>query len=252
MHPKGVAMVRGVPESFTQALVMDADPRLDVVKARREHDAYTRALTASGYSVETIPADENHPDSPFIEDTLVVIEDTAVITRPGAESRREEIGPVAEAIAGYLRVRTIEEPGLMDGGDILQVGGRVYAGLSKRTNQAAIDQLADAIGRDVTAVPVTGVLHLKSAISVIDDETVLISPGTFDQSLLNGLHMICKPTNEVGRACVMPLRDGTVMSTAACPETVDLVEKLGYQVTVVDTSEFQTADGGLSCLSVLF
>lgn len=247
------AVVREVPDSFANALTMGERPVLDVARARDQHDAYRTMLSDSGYRLTVVPADEDCPDCPFIEDAAVVLETFAVITRPGAPERQQETGPVAEALSAMMPVEEITAPGTVDGGDVLRVGSTVFVGRSTRTNDEGIArfaELASADGLRVIAAPVARVLHLKSAVAALDDETILIAPDCTDPAVFVGYRMIEKPPGEKG-ASALRLHDGRIVVTANTPLTMGLVQAAGYEVDWFDSTEFQKADGGLTCLSLL-
>lgn len=248
------ALVRGVPLSFSDALVMGERPTIDVERARAQHDGYQEMLQGAGYSLLPVAADEEYPDCPFVEDAAVVLETIAVITRPGAVERRGETGAVAAGLRTLLPLRHIAEPGTIDGGDVLRVGSTVFVGRSTRTNTAAIAQLGEFAAEDgltVVAVPVTGVLHLKSAVAVLDDETLLIAPDCVDVRQFADYSLLEKAPGETHLASALRLRSGTLAVTTTAPATTQRLRDKGYDVVTVDSSEFQAADGGLTCLSVL-
>jgi dimethylargininase len=248
------ALLRAVPDSFTEAIRHGDGPPIDVATARRQHEAYQTVLAEAGYSVMVLPADEVHPDCPFIEDTMVILEDTAVATRPGVESRRGEVGPVARALEGRLAVATITEPATLDGGDVLRMGNTVFVGRSQRTNQQGIDrllQITSLLGFRLRPVSVSGALHLKSAVLRLDDSTVLLSIDQVSAEVFGDYRVIPKALGEEDVASVLPLTDGTVMATASAPQTIADLERAGYKVVPIDISQFQAADGGLTCLSLL-
>ena len=252
MNP--TALIRAVPDSFADALVMGERPRIDVERARIQHHAYKSLLEDAGYSVVNVDADEAHPDCPFIEDAAVVLDTLAVITRPGAPQRRGETRPVAAALEPMLSIRRIEAPGTIDGGDVLRMGSTVYIGLSTRTNGEANDQFAAFAADDglaVIPVPVRGVLHLKSAVAAIDDETVLIAPDCVDAEHFSQYRQIQKAPGEAHLASVLRLRLGRLAMTTTAPETTRRLRAAGFDPQLVDSSEFQAADGGLTCLSIL-
>lgn len=252
MNP--TALIRGVPQSFSNALVMGDRPTIDVERARLQHRGYQAMLEDAGYALVAVAADEGQPDCPFIEDAAVVLDTFAVITRPGAPERRGETGPVATALETLLPLRRITEPGTIDGGDVLRVGSTVFVGRSTRTNDAGIAQLHDFAAEDglaVVAVPVTGVLHLKSAVAVLDDETLLIAPDCVDVGQFADYTLVEKAPGETHLASVLRLHTGVLAVTTTAPKTTQALRDLGYEVVTVDSSEFQAADGGLTCLSVL-
>lgn len=248
------AMVREVPDSFVQALTMGDRPVLDVERARSQHAAYRDMLTDAGYDLTVVAADENCPDCPFIEDAAVVLDTFAIITRPGAPERQPETGPVADALSALMPIQAIGTPGTVDGGDVMKVGNTVFIGRSARTNDAGIAQfaeLASADGLRVVAAPVSEVLHLKSAAVPLDDETILIASDCTDPSVFVGYRLIEKPPSEK-HGSALRLHDGRVVVTANSPMTIGTLQGAGYEVGWADTTEFQKADGGLTCLSLLF
>jgi dimethylargininase len=248
------ALIRAVPDSFADALVMGERPSIDVERARHQHRLYRSVLEDAGYAVRTVDTDENHPDCPFIEDAAVVLDTLAVITRPGALQRRGETGPVAATLESMLSIRRIEASGTIDGGDVLRMGSTVYIGLSTRTNQEAINQFAAFAAEDglsVVGVPVSGVLHLKSAVAAVDDDTVLIAPDCVDAERFSQYRQIEKAPGEAHLASVLRLRRGRLAVTTTAPETTGRLHAAGFEPQLVDSSEFQAADGGLTCLSIL-
>lgn len=247
-------MVREVPDSFTQALTMGERPVLDVDRARSQHAAYRERLVDAGYDVTAVPADEDCPDCPFIEDAAVVLDSFAIITRPGAPERRAETGPVGEALAQVMPTHQIEAPGTVDGGDVMRIGSTVFIGRSARTNDAGIAQFAELASADalrVVAAPVAQVLHLKSAVAALDDETILIASDCTDPAVFVGYRLIEKPPSEK-KGSALRLHDGMILVTANSPMTIGTLQGAGYDVSWADTTEFQKADGGLTCLSLLF
>lgn len=248
------ALLRSIPDSFRDAITGEGGRAPDVERARIQHAHYRDHLEASGYEIEVLDADENHPDCVFIEDTGVILGSVALITRPGADSRRGETPPVAEFLAHRFELARMEAPGALDGGDVMVIGDTVWVGISTRTNQEGARQLAAvAAGQGLHAieVPVAGVLHLKSAVSQVDDHTVVVTPGTVDLGLLVGLRLIPEAESERHRFSALPLHSGAVMVTESAPETAEQVAGLGREVVPIDASEIQAADGGLTCMSIL-
>jgi len=223
---------------------------LDEELADTQWEAYVEALRAEGFETVEVPVSDDHPDSVFVEDAIVLFGGTAVLTSPGAESRRGEqdaLAPVARRL-GHT-VRRIELPGTLDGGDVLKVGSTVYVGRGGRTNGEGIAHLRDIVsplGYTVVAVPVTKVLHLKSAVTALPDGTVVgyakhvDNPGVFERFL---------PLPEAGGAVVV-LDEHSVLMASSVPKSIALVESLGYRVVTVDVSEFEKLEGCVTCLSV--
>ncbi len=233
---------------------MGERPAIDVDRARTQHAEYRQVLEREGYEVRVVAADETHPDCPFIEDTAVVLDTLAVATRPGAAARRGEVAAVAAELERLKPIRIIEAPGTLDGGDVLRMGDTLYVGRSTRTNDAGIEQLAEFAATDglrVIAVPVRGVLHLKSAVAQLDEATVLVAPRCVDMDLFSGYGIIEKVSGEEHLASVLRLGSGRLVTTTTAPRTRQLLQEHGYAIDVVDSSEFQAVDGGVTCLSIL-
>jgi len=249
-----VALVRTVPNAFAFALTGDQPARrLDPELARHQHDGYRRALEAGGFSVVSIPGDELHPDSPFIEDTAVVVGNRALATRPGHPSRRGEVAPVAAALERYVEVQGITAEARIDGGDVLQMGSDIFVGRSTRTDEAGIAALrrfAEPQGRRVIPVEVHSVLHLKSAVTALDRRTVLAAPGAIDLDPFASCDIVPVPGDDPEAANVVRLPDGSVLVAAHHEDTARLVARRGIRTSTVDVSEFAAADGGLTCLSI--
>jgi dimethylargininase len=224
---------------------------VDIDLAEDQWDAYVATLTDAGWTtVEVEPALEN-PDSVFVEDAIVVFGDTAVITSPGAESRVAEIAGVETAARGLgLRIERIEQPGTLDGGDVLKVGSTVYVGRGGRTNGEGIRQLRSIVsplGYTVVAVPVTKALHLKSAVTALPDGTVIGYPPLVDDPALFDRFL---PVPEAHGTAVVVLAPDAVLLSSAAPLTADLLRELGYAVITVDITEFEKMEGCVTCLSV--
>jgi dimethylargininase len=220
-------------------------------KAERQWDAYVAALEAEGFRTLQVDADDKHPDCVFIEDTVVMLGQVAVVTSPGAESRRGEQDAVAEAVTDLgIETRHIRLPGTLDGGDVLKIGTTVYVGRGGRTNAEGIRQfraIAIELGYTVIAVPVTRALHLKSAVTALPDGTVIGHPTLVDDPSIFP-HYLEVP--EVEGVAVVVLSNNAVLMSASAPKTVALIEDLGYRVTTVEISEFEKLEGCVTCLSV--
>jgi dimethylargininase len=245
----------------TRALVRRPGPRLpeglvthrprvpvDVGLAQRQWGGYVDALGAEGWeTIEVAPADDC-PDAVFVEDTVVVHGDLAVISRPGADERRPETAGTEATLAalGY-RIGRIEPPGTLDGGDVLEHAGVVWVGVGGRTDASGADQLAALLDARVVAVPVSRVLHLKSAVTALPDGTVVgFGPNVDDSAVWPSFLEV---PEEAG-AHVVVLDDTTVLMSASAPATRDLFEARGLRVVAVDISEYEKLEGCVTCLSV--
>ena len=248
----GTGLIRRPSSRLAEGIVTHISRTpVDVALALMQHAAYAEALAASGWMIQQAPIADDCPDSVFIEDAVVICEDLAVLTRPGAPARRAEVAGVAQAVRSLgLRTVCIEEPGTLDGGDVLQVGTTVYVGRGGRTNGAGIRQLRTllaALGRTVIAVPLENVLHLKSAVTALPDGTFLLRPGLVPAELFPAV----RPVGEEAGSHVVPLGGDRVLIGASAPRTAELLEDLGFTPVVVDISEFEKLEGCVTCLSVL-
>ena len=226
---------------------------IDVERARTEHAAYERALVAEGCEVRRIPSASDQPDSVFIEDTAVVLEELAVITRPGAASRRAETVAVAEALRAHRTTAEIQSPGTLDGGDVLRVGRRIYVGVGFRTNKTGVDQLRRLTaphGYDVRAVKFTGCLHLKSAATLVGDRRLLVNPDWVDPTVFDGERTLAIDPLEPFSANAL-LIGKRVLHGEQFPRTRRVLENAGVHVVPVPAAELAKAEGGVTCCSLL-
>jgi len=244
------ALVRRPSPRLDEGILTHVERRpVDVDLAFDQWHAYVRALEDAGWETIEVPPVDDCPDAAFVEDTVVVYDHVAVVTRPGAEARRAELSGVEGVVAqqGYA-VERIAEPGTLDGGDVLKVGATIYVGLGSRTNAAGARQLRallSPLGATVTEVPVQQVLHLKSAVTALPDDSILgyapLVPPAFPD-------VVSVP--EQSGAQVVLLGGGKVMLAADCPRSAELIAASGYEPVVVDISEFQKLEGCVTCLSV--
>jgi len=248
-----VALVRRPSSRMEQGITTHIDRvPADSGRAARQHAAYVDAVAAAGWSTrEVAPADEL-PDCAFVEDTVVVIGDLAVLARPGAPERRPEVaGTEAVVRALGLAVARIEAPGTLDGGDVLQVGPTVYIGRGGRTNGEGIRQLrrhAATRGRTVVPVRLHRVLHLKSAVTALPDGTfVAFDTALFDTAPFPTMRVV---PEEAGSHVVL-MGDGTILMGASAPRSAEMFDDLGFDVVAVDIGEFEKREGCVTCLSVL-
>lgn len=227
---------------------------IDVDLARMQHRQYETCLAALGCKVHSLPAEPELPDSVFVEDTALVLDELAVITRPGADSRRPETESMARALRPYRQLAYIEPPATMDGGDVLRIEKTIFVGLSGRTNQAGIDQLRgflESFAYTVTAVSVQGCLHLKSAVSQVAPNTLLINRAWVNSDAFGQIDLIEVDPAEPFAANAL-LVGKTVVYPAAYPRTRKRIEAHGIPVRVVDLSELGKAEGGVTCCSMIF
>lgn len=249
------AITRAVSPSILQCELSHIERRpIDFAKAAAQHEAYERVLAELGASVISLPAVPDLPDSVFVEDPAIVLDEVAILTRMGAESRRRETESLAEALARFRPLRWIQEPATLEGGDVMRIGRRLYVGASARTNAAGIDQLRrelEPFGYSVTAVEVRRCLHLKSAVTYLGDGAVLIHREMIDTAPLRDYRMIDVSAGEPWAANTLTL-GGVTLIPSSFPATAAILQSAGWQVRPIDISELQKAEAGLTCSSLIF
>ena len=226
---------------------------IDLNVARAQHHAYVNILKELECNVIELPAEPDLPDSVFVEDTAFILPEAAVITRPGADSRKPEINSIIPALAPLIKLIFVREPATVDGGDVLVLGKRIYAGLSSRSNQAALDQLNEMLcqyGYSVSGVELYDCLHLKSAITRVDDQTLLINRNWVDPSHFADFDLIEVEPSEPHAANCLPI-GGAIIFPTAFPKTRAKLEERGYKVVAVDVSELAKAEGAVTCCSLI-
>ena len=250
-----IALVRDVSPSLERCeLSYQQRVSIDLEKARQQHARYVETLTALGCRVETLPPLPENPDAVFVEDTAVVVDEIAVITRPGAESRRAETESTSARLAKYRRLAFLEEPATLDGGDVLCIGRRVYVGLSERSNRAGVEQLAALLrplGYRVEGVKLTGCLHLKTAATLVAPERLLINPAWVDKAAFGEMEYTEVDPAEPHAGNAVRVGDALVYPQSF-PRTHERLDRLGLDVRAVDMSETEKAEGGVTCCSLIF
>lgn len=227
---------------------------IDLVKARAQHRAYEELLGKLGARVVSLPAAPNLPDSMFVEDPALVLDELAVIFPLGTESRRPEAASLAAALSPYRNIERITPPGSMEGGDLLRVGRRIFAGLSSRTNEEGVRQLRELLAPynyDVKGVAVTGCLHLKSAVTLLGGKTLLANRNWFDAGAFTGFDWVDVDPTEPHAGNALAL-GGKVIFPASFPRTRERIAAAGFSVVSLDIGELQKAESGLTCSSLIF
>jgi dimethylargininase len=227
---------------------------IDLAKALAQHLAYEKLLENLGARVISLPAEPALPDSMFVEDPAIVLDEIAVILPLGTESRRPEALSLALVLAKFRKLAHVSLPGTLEGGDVLRIGRKLFVGLSKRSNAKGIRQLA-AIATpqnyEVIPVPVTGCLHLKSGVTYLGRNTLLANRTWFDTAPFSSFDWIEVDPAEPHAANALAL-GGTIIFPASFPRTCACIEARGFHVTPLDISELQKAESGLTCSSLLF
>ncbi|MEO5877086.1 MAG: dimethylargininase [Streptosporangiaceae bacterium] len=244
------ALVRMPGPRLAEGILTHLERRpIDRDLAFGQHHAYVTALADAGFDVRWVDGADECPDAVFVEDTVVVLGDQAILARPGAPSRRAEVAGTERAVRELgLRVTELQGDCTLDGGDVLLAGDTVYVGRSGRTDDEAICQLAPLLnGRRVVGVKVSGRLHLKSAMTALPDGSLIGNPDWIDTSVLPGIRVA---PDQAG-AHLVALGTDHVLIAASAPRTAERLRVEGWQVTTVDISEFEALEGSVTCLSVL-
>jgi dimethylargininase len=230
------------------------DQPIDLELARVQHAAYRDALTACGADVTVLDVNREMPDAVFVEDTAIVLDEVAVMMSPGAVSRRGEPAGIEPELAKYRPVARITLPATIDGGDVVVSGRSVYVGRSQRTNEAGIDALRGVLapyGYSVTGVDAHGCLHLKTACSALPDGRFLVNPEWIDASALPAAKLVPVRATEPWAGDVLVIGE-RIIASDAFPATIECLSNAGWAVHPVRVSEFAKAEGGVTCLSLVF
>lgn len=250
-----IAITREVSSSINECeLTFHERVTIDVARAREQHRAYCQALESLGSEVITLPQDPAFPDAVFVEDTAVVLDELAIITRPGAESRRREPDAVAEVLGRYRKLRRIEAPATLDGGDVLRVDRQLFVGLSTRTDPEAVRQLsaiAEPLGYQVHSVDVHAALHLKTAVTQVAANTLLINAEWVNRQAFSSFDLIEIDPAEPYAANALLIGD-RVIYAREYPRTIERLTQRGIRLYAVPASELAKAEGGVTCCCLTF
>ena len=255
--PKGslVAVTRDVSPGLANCQLTHLSRQtIDYHRACQQHQQYTQTLRDLGCTVLTVPTTPDLPDSVFVEDTAVVFDEVTILTRPGALSRQPEVSAMAEALAPYRAQRAIEAPGTLDGGDVLKIGRRVYVGESLRSNAEGVRQLAHHLSPfhyTVETVPMVDCLHLKTAVTAISEDTLLIQSNWIEGSPFGDWRTLEVDPEEPFSANAFPV-GGTIIYPEAFPRTRKILQNAGFEVRTVPADELAKAEGGVTCCSLIF
>ena len=250
-----IALTRQISPRFNECELtyLDRQP-IDLELARAQHRRYEAALRDLGCDVHSLPAEPDLPDSVFVEDAALVFDEVAIITRPGADARKPEVESIARALSPYRTLCTIQAPGTLDGGDALCVGKAVYVGLSSRSNPAAVEQLQSFLapyGYTVSGVQVTGCLHLKSAVTQVAADTLLINSRRVDRRLFGNMKFVEVDEDEPSAANALWLSGGVIFPSSF-PRTQQRLQAQGIPLIIVDATEVAKAEGAVTCCSLIF
>ena len=250
------ALLRLPGDNFATGLTQAGEGAPDPELALEQHQRYCEALAACGLSLTVLPADPGHPDGCFVEDTALITERGAIITRPGAPSRRGEVDVIEAALKGlFSEIPRIRAPGTVDAGDVCEADGHFLIGLSARTNEAGAEELASFLGDLGYRATVLDfrshreLLHLKTGLSYLGDGRMLATAGVPRVPALDVYELIEVPASESYAANALRVNE-QILLAAGYPRTQAAIEALGYEVIALEMSEFRKLDGGLSCLSL--
>jgi dimethylargininase len=253
-----IAIIRPVSRSIVHCeLTHLARAPIDYARAVEQHHAYEAALAASCDAIVHVPVAHDLPDAVFVEDAAVVVDEVAVMTRPGAVSRRAELADVEQVLAHYRDVVRIEDPGTLDGGDVLLVGKRCFIGRSSRTNDVGIAQLRALVsefGYEVEAVDVSGCLHLKSAVTAVGENVLLGNSTWVDRRAFGDVTWVEVDPSEPHAANALWIDDGVIFPRAYDRTARALrshLDAVGKSLHLVDASELAKAEGGVTCCSLI-
>jgi dimethylargininase len=249
-----LAITRDVSPHFNECEITHIDRTpIDLHVARAQHHAYVQTLKELGCAVLELPAEPDLPDSVFVEDTAVILPDVALITRPGADSRKPETESVARALRPYRELIFIESPGSVDGGDVLVLDKNIYVGLSTRSNPQAIDQMNQRLGKygyKAHGVELHDCLHLKSAVTPVGDKTLLINRKWVDVENFEGFDLIDVDESEPFAANCLPVGDAVIFPVAF-PKTLAKLTTRGFNIKPVVVDELAKAEGAVTCCSLI-
>jgi dimethylargininase len=252
-----IAITREVSPRFNECEITHIDRApIDVNVARAEHHEYVKALKQLGCQVIELPEEPGLPDSVFVEDTAFILDEVAVITRPGADSRKPETESIIRALSPYRPLVHVVEPATVDGGDVLVLGKNIYIGISARSarsNDASVHQIQELLngyGYKVTGVEMHDCLHLKTAVTKVDEKTLLINPNWVDTFHFKNFDWIEVDPSEPFAANCLPIGDAVIFPTAF-PKTQHRLEQKGCKMATVNVAELAKAEGAVTCCSLI-
>ena len=250
-----LALTRAITPALANCELTHIDRQpIDIAKAVAQHSAYERLLESLDCTVQRVAAAPDLADAVFIEDTAVVLDEIAIVARPGVESRRREVAAVAEALRPFRKITRVEAPATLDGGDVLVAGRKIYVGQTARTNASGREALVRAtvpLGYEVHAIPISKCLHLKSAVCLVAKDSVLLNPKWAWPEAFAGLKIVEVDPTEPYAANALMVGDSVVYA-AEFPKTRQRLERHGLRVAPIEASELAKAEGGVTCCSLLF
>lgn len=248
------AVTRKVSPRFNECEITHIDRTpMDLAMARTQHHEYVQALLKIGCRVIELREEPDLPDSVFVEDAAFILPEVAVITRPGADSRKPETESISQALSPFRPLVHITAPATLDGGDVLVLGKNIYIGLSTRSTPEAVVQLQgllDNYGYKVSGVELTDCLHLKTAVTRVDDKTLLINKNWIDPTHFAGFDLIEVDPSEPFAANCLPV-NGVIIFPTAFPKTLEILKRKGFKLGPVTVDELAKAEGAVTCCSLI-
>lgn len=246
------AIVRQIPDSYSSCISSHPLHKdLNLSLAREQHSAYVQTLRDLGLDVIALQPLHDSPDCCFVEDTAIIHKSKTVITRTGALSRRGEVESISDVLQQFFDIKFISEPGTIEGGDVLHFTNFLISGISQRTNQNAVDQASHFLGVPIKTISDPSIIHLKSYISYLNDQTILTTQKYVNNSALEGFNKLIIPSSESYAANALSI-NGTIIIAQGFSLTEQLLKDNGFDIISLETSEIQKCDGALTCLSLLF
>ena len=250
-----IAITRQVSPAINQCELthLEREP-IDYKRAFAQHKQYEDALRSTGFKIISLPAEADLPDSVFVEDVALVLDECAIMLNPGATSRRPEVASIEQVLTPYRDIFRIQPPGTVDGGDILTIGRKVYIGISSRSTENAVGQMKvilDQFDYEVFAVQVTGCLHLKSAVTQVNADTLLINPDWVQKENFPGMQFIEVDSSESYAANALWVGE-SIIYPSSFPKTQAKLAQAGIRMSIIDADELAKAEGAVTCCSLIF
>ncbi|TFG29092.1 hypothetical protein EU527_16420 [Candidatus Thorarchaeota archaeon] len=224
---------------------------LDINLAKEQHSSYCETLEQLGLDLIQLDSDEDHPDSCFVEDTAIVFGDKAVITRMAKESRRGEVDSISSVLSDCKNIKKIEDPGTIEGGDVIHLDNSLISGITQRTNREGIAQTSKWLSIKIDVIEDLEIVHLKSHVTYLGRNTILVSDRFYNHPLFSEFIQIHIPYDEAYAANTLTI-DDVVLISSRHPKTICLVKEAGFEVIPLNMSEFEKCEGALTCLSIIF
>jgi len=250
--PKSIAFVRRPGPSYNRAISANPkDQPIDLKRACLQHEHYIAALEKTGVEIVSLPAIHGYPDAPFVEDTTVVFDHLALACPNKEKSRRGEGASIHKEIKKYRTIKTLPPSVTLDGGDVLNTDEKIFVGISSRTNFEAVNALAKFTKKPVIPIKILRGLHLKTSVSYLGNDILVLDPSSLDTHPLREFKWIeIRRPNRYFANCLAI--GNTVLISKGSNEVADKIHKEGFKTLSLDISEFEKADGGLTCLSIIF